>query len=431
MLDIKYIRENIKEVKKAAKDKSVVVNIDELIKLDDKRKKLQQKIDKLRGERKAISKNLADSSKRTASVIKKGKELKEKIAKAEDEFLKIKKNWKELMLMIPGVPSPDTPVGKDEDSNKVVRAWKKTPKFKFTPKSHIELGKELDLIDLERGVKVAGFRGYFLKGDAVLLHLGVLMLAMRKLIEEDFTLMIPPIVDRERVFFNSGHFPFGEEENYSITNPGKLSDGKSIKEKFFLAGTSEPPLVSYHQDEILDEKDLPLTYAGISPCFRSEVGSYGKDTKGIYRIHEFFKIEQVILCKNDLKESLKWLEKTVKVSEKIMKELEIPYRVVQLCTGEMGEPQYKKYDIEAWMPSKKKYGETHSASAMLEFQSRRANIKYKDKKGETKFVHMLNNTAIASPRILIPLLENHQQKDGSIKLPKSLWQFCGKKLLNL
>jgi len=429
MLDIQYIRENIDKVKKAAKDKSVEIDVVRLIKLDDERRKLQQEIDSLRNERKILSKSLKDPKKRNPKLIEKGKGIKDKVLKIENTLSKVKEEWQELMLIVPAVPSSDTPVGKDENDNKVVREWGKKEKFSFKPKDHIALGRDLDILDLERGVKVAGFRGYFLKGDAVMLHLGILMLAIGKLLEKGFTLMIPPIVDRERVFINSGHFPFGTDENYQITNPGKLADGSEVKDKFFLAGTSEPPLVSFHQDEILKEKDLPLTYAGISPCFRSEVGSYGKDTKGIYRIHEFFKIEQVVLCRNDEKESLKWLEKMVKISEEVMQDLEIPHRVVQLCTGEMGEPQYKKYDIEAWMPSQKKYGETHSASAMLEFQSRRANVKYRDGKGETKYVHMLNNTTIASPRILIPLLENHQQKDGSIKIPKALQGFCGKEKL--
>ena len=242
---------------------------------------------------------------------------------------------------------------------------------------------------------------------------------MDKLISKGFTPMVPPVLDLARALVNTGHFPWGAVDVY------KTFDDREEENVRYLAGTAEVPLVSYHQDEVLEEKELPKKYAGWSPFFRREIGSYGKDTRGIYRIHEFMKIEQVVLDTADVRKSLEWLEDLVAISEEVLQELELPYRVMLMCTGEMGEPQYRKYDIETWMPGRNNYGETHSASAMLDFQARRANVRYKAKDGTTKFVHMLNNTMLASPRILIALWENHQQKDGSIRIPTALVPYVG------
>lgn len=426
MLDIKYIIKNQDKVKQAAKDKNIDLDINQLISLDKKRKDLLQKVDDLRKKRNEIANNLKDPKKRSDKLISDGKKIKNDLTKFEKDLRAVQEDYNKLMLMVPNVPSKDTPVGSDESGNIEVRNWGKIPKFDFKMKDHVQLGKDLDLIDLERGTKVSGFRGYILKNDAVLLHWAILTFALQKLIKEGFTPMIPTVINKERVLINSGHFPWGKPESYQIVNAGKLDTGEEITDKMFLAGTSEPPLVSYYQEEVLAEKDLPVKFAGFSPCYRSEVGSYGKDTKGLFRIHEFMKIEQVVFCKNDEKESLDWLEKMTRISEEILQDLKLPYRVMQMCTGDMGEPQYKKYDIETWMPSRESYGETHSASAILDFQARRANIKYKDKKGKLQFVHTLNNTAIASPRILIAIIENYQQKDGSIKVPDVLIPYMGK-----
>jgi seryl-tRNA synthetase len=303
----------------------------------------------------------------------------------------------------------------------VIDTWGEKPEFDFVPKDHIELAKNLDIVDFERGVKVAGFRGYYLKGDGALLHLAVMNYALSKLVEKNFIPIIPPIVLYDRPFFNTAHFPWGKEDVY------KTYDNADETDERYLAGTAEVPLVSYHMDETLREKDLPLLYAGFSQCYRREIGSYGKDTTGMYRIHEFTKIEQVIICKNDWKESKKWHESLRKYSEEMLKELGLSYRVLLMCTGDMGEPQVKKYDIETWMPGRNGYGETMSDSIMGEFQSRRANVKYQAADGTIKYTHMLNNTALASPRILIAVLETHQQKDGSVKIPKVLQPFMGGK----
>jgi len=414
MLDIQFIRDNSEKVKKAAEDKGRDPKaVDELIKIDEKRRQLLQQVEILRAERNKLNKE----------DIKKGQEIKKELKKLEPELKEITNRYDELMLMIPNVPDKAVPAGKDENSNKEIRKWGEPAKFDFQPKDHIELGKELDLLDLDRGTKVAGFRGYFLKNEAVLMQLGLMQLALNHLILKGFKPMIPPIVVKRQPLINTGHFPWSEVDVY------KTFDDEKEKDIRYLAGTAEVPLVSYHSGEVLKEKDLPILYAGFSPCYRREIGSYGKDTKGIYRIHEFMKIEQVVICKNDMKESFEWLEKLASYSEEILKMLKLPYRVMMMCSGDMGEPQIKKYDIETWMPSRKNYGETMSDSAMGEFQSRRANIKYRAKDGKIKYVHMLNNTAIASPRILIAILENYQQKDGSVRVPQVLEKYVGKKVI--
>ena len=371
----------------------------------------------IRRERNELSEKLKKSRNETDKQL--GRELKKKLGEVEPELKRTEDGLGELMLTVPGVPSADVPIGKNEKDNVTVRTWGEKPKFDFPMKDHIELGTTLDILDLDRGTKVAGFRGYYLKNEGVMMHLGLMRYGMDKLISKGFTPMVPPVFDLPRALVNTGHFPWGEVDVY------KTFDDREEENVRYLAGTAEVPLVSYHQDEVLEEKELPKKYAGWSPCFRREIGSYGKDTRGIYRIHEFMKIEQVVLDTADVRKSLEWLEDLVAISEEVLQELELPYRVMLMCTGEMGEPQYRKYDIETWMPGRNNYGETHSASAMLDFQARRANVRYKAKDGTTKFVHMLNNTMLASPRILIALWENHQQKDGSIRIPAALRPYVG------
>ena len=414
MLDIQFIRDNFKAVKKAAKDKGLNPEaVDKVIEIDKKRRELLQQVEALRAEKNKLGREDVD----------KGRELKKKLKDIEPELKKVEVSFQEMMLVIPSVPAKEVPVGKDESDNKLVRTWGKKPKFDFKPKDHIELGETLDLLDLKRGVKVAGFRGYFLKNELALMQLGIMQYALSKLVEKGFTPMIPPMIVKREALINTGHFPWGELDIY------KTFDDEAETDVRFLSGTAEVPLVSYHAGETLNEKDLPLLYAGFSSNYRREIGSYGKDTKGVYRVHEIMKIEQVVICKNDMKESLEWLEKLAGYAEEMLKELKLPYRVMMMCTGDMGEPQIKKYDIETWMPSRKSYGETMSDSVMGEFQSRRAGIRYKTKKGEVKFVHMLNNTALASPRILIAIMENYQTKDGSIRVPKVLQKYVGGKII--
>jgi len=420
MLDINFIIENQKKVKEVIKDKGLDLDLDKLLKIDKKRRQLIQDVEKIREERNNIANQLKDPKKRTDQLVKQGKKIKDEMTKADADLKPILDEFNKLMLKVPNVYSEDTPIGPDETANKEVKKSGKIPKFSFKIKNHIELGKDLDIIDLDRGVKVHGFRGYFLKNQGAQLHLAVLMYTWNKLIAKGFTPMIPPTIVKETALEGSGFFPFVNEEVFQIANPGRLESGQEEKDPLFLAGTSEPSLLTYRANEILEEKELPIKYCGFSQCYRSEVGSYGKDTKGLYRVHEFTKIEQVILIKASIDQGLKELEELRKISEEILEDLKLPYHTVQVCTGDMGAGKYKMYDIETWMPSREKYSETHSDSYLTDWQTRRLNLKYKDKTGKIQYCHALNNTGIASPRILIAILENFQQKDGSIVIPEVL-----------
>ena len=422
MLDINFIKENKQKIEKACQDKNLNPEVvTKLLEIDDTRRELIVKVQNLRQEKNIFEKTI--KGKPTEEQIKKGKKFKTELAKLEPTLREFEEKYNLAMLAIPNIPDETVPVGKDSSQNAVVKKWGDIPKFDFEPKNHIELGQKLGIIDFDRGVKLAGFRGYFLKNEAVLLHLGVVMMALERLTAKGLIAMVPPVLDKEFAFVNTGHFPWGKKEAYETTT------GETKEDIRWLAGTAEVPLVSYHAGEILDEKDLPIAYAGFSPCFRREIGSYGKDTRGMYRIHEFLKVEQVVLCKNDWVQSGKWHENLLRNAEELVQLLELPYRVMLMCTGDMGEPQVKKYDIETWMPGRGEYGETMSDSNMGDFQSRRANIRYRTKEGKLEFVHMLNNTAIATPRILIAIMENYQTKEGWIKVPKVLQKYVGKDLI--
>lgn len=425
-MDIKFIRENSELMKEVAKNKNSKVDIDRLLEVDDKRRNLISETEKLKSEM-----NKRSKTKPGPEEIAALKDLSGKIKEMDTELAVVEKEYRDLMLLAPNIYAADTPIGPDETFNKEVSRHGKPPKFNFKPKDHITIGKELDLIDLDAGAKTSGYRGYYLKNEAVLLHFALLWLAINKMKKHGFELMTTPTLLREFALVGSGHFPEGKDEVYQIGNPGRLADG-STKEETFLAGTSEPALLAYFAGKILEEKDLPVKVCGFSPCYRSEIGSYGKDTKGLYRIHEFMKVEQVVICKNNLQESLEWLEKMRAIAEEMLTDLGLPYRVVQLSTGDMGTGKYKMYDLETYMPSMASrhfYGETHSDSNLTDWQARRLNIKYKNKDGKTELVYTLNNTVIASPRILIAILENYQQKDGSVKIPKVLQKYCGVKVI--
>jgi seryl-tRNA synthetase len=412
MLDIQFIREHADQVKQSAQNKNLNPQVvDQLLELDKRRRELMTKAQEIRAQRNQLNDQLKQE--RTQSLIDQSQQLKTKLQDLEQSLKQIDTDYGLGLLNIPNITLDEVPIGKDSTGNQVVKTVGTKPAFDFNPQDHIALGEALDLIDLERGSKVAGYRGYFLKNQAVALQFGLMRYAMDKLIAKGFTPMIPPIIDRKGAFVNSGHMPWGEAEAYTVGDD------------MYLAGTAEVPLVSYHAGEVLNEKDLPLKYAGFSPCYRREIGSYGKDTRGIFRVHEFMKIEQVILCANDIDESRKTHEFLLENAEEMLQELGLHYQVMLMCTGDMGEPQMKKYDIETWMPGRNNYGETQSNSIMGEFQSRRANIRYRAKDGSIKFVHMLNNTALASTRMLIAIWENFQQADGSIKIPDVLIPYVG------
>lgn len=427
MLDIKYIRENAVQIQKAANNKNINLNINELLRLNDERKRLQAKLENFLSQKKQLAQKY-HKTKPTTEDIQKGKKIKEEIANLEKEGNAINEKYIELMVKVPTIPSDDTPIGKDEDENVEVAKCGKPTKFEFTPKSHIELAKDLDLIDFDRGVKVAGFRGYYLKNEAVSLQMACMMYALEKLIQKGFMPMIPPTLVREFALFGSGYFGGKKynpqtDEIYKMESHDKSPDGKPTGENKFLVGTAEPSLLAYYANEVLDEKDLPLKICGFSQCYRSEIGSYGKDTKGIYRVHEFMKVEQVCISKANIDESDKLHKEMIEISCQLHQDLGLPYRQLQICTGDMSSGKYKMYDIEAWIPSRNGYGETGSASNFLDWQSRRLNVKYKKKDGKKEFVYMLNNTALPSARILIAILENYQQKDGSIVIPEVLRRF--------
>ena len=425
MLDINFIKENKEQVAKAITEKGIMLNLDELLEVNEQRNKLASQSDILRQEQNEFNKkivNLDDDQKQRALIEMKA--VSEKIKSIEEELKVIQPKYQELMYMVPNIPSEDSPRG-TEESNEVVETWGEIPKFDFHMKDHVELAAELDLVDFDRGVKVSGFRGYYLKNEAVILHLAILNYALQKMVKKGFSPMITPTIVKPFALYGSGHFPFGKEDIYELANTGKDESGEQIGDSLYLAGTSEPSLLAYHSGEILKEEQLPVKYCGFSQCYRNEVGSYGKDTKGLYRIHEFMKVEQIVICKADEEESEKWLQEMRGYAQEMLKDLKLPHRVLAIATGDMGAGKRKMYDIETYMPSRNGYGETHSDSDLTDWQTRRLNIKYIDKDGKKKFAYALNNTVLASPRILIAILENFQNADGSVTIPEVLRPLCG------
>ena len=400
MLDIKFIRENKDLIKEAARKKHVKVDIDRISAIDEKRRALIQEVDALRQEHKKFT-----------GVSDEAKISKDKISHKEFELKAVEDEFNELMLQVPNVPDPSVPEGESDAENQEIRKVRE-PK-KFSGQDYLSIMKRLDMVDLERGVKVSGFRGYFLKNEGALLSLALWHFVFDFLVKKGFAPFLAPVLIRRENMVGTGWFPQVEEDIYKT------------QDDLYLSGTAEVPMMGYHADEILKEEDLPKKYVAFSHCYRREVGSYGKDTKGIFRVHEFYKIEQVVLCRADHQESVKWHEELTKNSEEIMQALEIPYRVVINCGGDLGLGQVKKYDIEGWIPSEGRYRETHSASYFHDFQARRLNIKYKDNAGKIHFIHSLNNTAIATPRILEAFLENNLREDGSIKIPEALQKYYG------
>jgi seryl-tRNA synthetase len=402
MIDIKLLRDNPNKIKKACNNKNVVIDIDKILDLDKKKRGLIQEIEGMKAEQKKMGKE----------QIEKAKDLKEKIKNLEPELEKIEKELNALFLQIPNIPLDDVPIGKDESENKVVREVGKKPNFKFKPKDYLELAEKLDIIDVKRAAKVSGTRFGYLKGGAVYLEFALIQLAFNTLVKEGFCPVIPPIMIKTKMMKGMGYMERGGEEIYQLP-----------KDDLVLVGTAEQSIGPMHADEIFNEKDLPKRYVAFSPCFRREAGSYGKDTKGIFRVHQFYKVEMFGFCLPS--QSQKEHQFFLKMEEKLMQALKIPYQVLQICTGDLGDPAAAKYDIEAWLPSENRYRETHSTSNCTDFQARRLNIRYKAKDNKLNFVHTLNGTAFATGRTIIAILENYQQKDGSIKIPKALQKYTG------
>lgn len=422
MLDISFIRENPELVQKAAKDKNLSFNVQALLEVDKKRRTLIQESEGLKAEQKK-------TTDREAATI-----LKNKRKDLEKELEEVEKEFSELMVQAPTIPSPDTPIGKSEDENVEVKRVGEMPAFDFEPKDHVEIAKALDLIDFERGVKTAGYRGYYLKNEGAQLAMALMMYGFRKMMDKGYTSMIPPTLIREFALFGSGYFKgitynADVDEIYEVASKDKEASGEISGDRKFLVGTAEPSLLAYYSGEVLKEEDLPIRMSGYSQCYRSEIGSYGKDTKGLYRVHEFMKIEQVVISKADTEESTKIQEEMLAITEEIHQDLGLPYRVLQICTGDLSAGKYRQFDYEAWLPGSKRWAETGSASNFLDWQARRLNIKYVTSTGEKKFAYLLNNTALPSPRPLIAILENYQTKDGKVRVPKVLQPFIGKEII--
>lgn len=424
MLDIAFIRENAEAVKMAAQNKQLdPAVVDQVIAADEVRRKLIVQVQELRQQAnenaEVVKKAVADGGKPSAEALETGKNIKTHLKELEPQLKEAEENFEMALLAVPNIPAEDVPVGADETGNQVVRQEGTLPSFDFAPKPHQELLESLDLLDTKRGVKIAGFRGYFLKGDGLLLERALLDYALDLMIEHGFTPMSAPVLVKREALQGTGYFPWGEEDHY-VTQDGEV-----------LAGTAEVALTAYHMDETLSEKDLPIQMVGISPCFRREVGSYGKDTQGVVRVHQFNKVEQVVYTVADEAVTREWHEKMLGYSEELLQGLGLPYQVLLMCTGDMGAGQRKKYDIETWFPAQDTYRETHSASYFNDFQARRLNIRYQAKDGSLKHVYTLNNTVAASPRLLAAVVENYQQADGSIAVPQVLQKYLSKKEIRL
>lgn len=419
MLDLTFIRNHPGVVKEAARVKNNPIDIDALLDLDQRVLTIQREVEEARAEQNQLSKKIQQAAREKNvdlrnELVARGTALKEQVKEKEPALNSLVEERYAMLLLVPNIPDPSAPVGLSEDDNVPIRHWGEKPRFEFEMRDHYDLMQGLDMLDIERAVKVAGSRSYALKGDAARLELALIHFALDRMTSKDFTPMIVPAMARDFAFIGNGQFPKGRDQVYHVED-----------EDTYLVGTAEVSIMGMYKDEIIAGEELPLKFVGYCPCFRKEAGTYGKDTRGVFRIHQFNKVEQFIFCRADHEESVKWFELLIQNAEELVQALEIPYRVVNVCTGDMGDGKVGMYDLECWVPSENRYRETHSCSYLHDWQARRANIRYRDEDGKVKFVHTLNNTAIATPRILIPLLENHQQADGSVVIPQALRPYMG------
>ncbi|MES2000774.1 MAG: serine--tRNA ligase [Pseudomonadota bacterium] len=415
MLSLDFIKHNRATVERAIRDKGVELDLDVLLGLDGEVRGSKAEIETLRASRNAISARFKDAAPADKAAL--GAEAKAAGAKAselESALADKEASLRDLMLKLPGIPWDGAPVGPNEDSNVVIRSEGAVPEFGFEPLDHVALIERNDWGDLSRIVQVAGSRTYCLKGRLALLETKLMGWALEQIAAAGFTPITVPAIAREQAFLNQGQFPGHRDETYQLPH-----------DDAWLAGTAEVALTSLHSGEIVDFKQMPITYAGYSPCFRREAGSAGKDVRGLLRVHQFLKVEQWVMCEADEAVSAEWHAKLLGLAEQLLTMLEIPYQVIETSTGDMGLGKFRMNDIESWVPSLGKYRETHSCSTLHDWQARRANLRYRDKDGKVRFAHTLNNTALASPRILVPLLENHQTADGRVKLPPALQQLMG------
>lgn len=418
MLDIHFIRENADIVKAGAAKKRIIVDIDALIKVDDERKLLRQELEAKKAEqnRRSNEIQIAKDMERE-KLIEQMQHLKAGMTESEERLKGVMAEWQKLMLTVPNIPDMSVPDGESDADNLEIKKSGEPIAFSFTPKDHVALMTALDIADFERGAKVAGFRGYFLKGDGVLLANAVWQLALKHFSAKGFMPISVPSLVRRESFMGTGYLPQGEEDLY------KTQDGE------YLSGTGEVAAMGYYMNETLDSSAFPVRFLAFSPCFRREAGAHGKDVRGLIRVHEFFKWEQVVLCKAEHDESVRMHEWLNRNTEEFIELLNIPYRTVANCGGDLGLGQVKKYDIELWVPAEKMYREIGSASYFHDFQTRRLNIRYRDAEGNMRFPHSLNATAIPTPRILVSIVENYQQADGTIKVPEALQPYVGKAVI--
>lgn len=415
MLDIRFIREHTDVIQAAARKKHIHVDLQQLLDVDAKRRQLLTQFESLKALRNKTSKDIPTlQGEAKHEAIARMKQVATESKELEGPLREVEVTFEALMLQVPNVPADEVPEGESDDDNVVLRTWGEIPQFDFPVRDHVELGELLDLIDVPRAVKIAGARTYFLKNAGVLLEQAVLQFALQHMIHRGFTPFTVPHLVRDEAMVGTAYFPVGREHAYSMP-----------EDEVNLIGTSEVPVTAYHMDEILREDELPKYYVGLSNCYRREAGTYGKDTRGLYRVHQFQKVEQVVLCANDPEVSSREHEHILHNAEDFMQALGLLYRVVLVCGSELGQPQVKKYDIETWMPGRQAYSETHSASKFHDFQARRLKLRYREQGGTIRFMHTLNNTVIASPRILIPLLELNQQADGSVAIPDVLQPYMG------
>ncbi len=419
MLDIKFIRDNLDIVKEAARKKHINIDLDRLLAVDESRRQVLQVMEEKKAEQNRVSREVSTVTDQVVrgQLISEMQALKEEISLEEQKLKPIMEEWRSLMLQVPNIPDMSVPEGVSDADNEELKTWGKKPVFDFEAKDHIHIMTALGMVDFERGAKVHGFRGYYLLADGARLSWAIWNYANDFFGRRGFDQLLVPTIVRKSNLYGTGHLPNEVEDIY------KTQDDD------YLIGTSEVSAMGMYADEVLDKSDFPIKHLAFSPCYRREAGSHGKDTKGLIRVHEFFKVEQVVLCEASHEASVRYHEEINRNTEEFIESLGIPYRTVKNCGGDLGQGQVLKYDIELWVPLEKKYREISSASYFHDFQTRRFNIRYKDEEGRLRYAHSLNCTAIPTPRILVSLVENFQQSDGSIAIPEPLRQYFGKDLI--
>jgi len=415
MLDLAFIRDHPDLIKEVAERRHAAVDVDALLAVDRDLRETRRAAEDLRAEQNRLNKAIreAGSDKEARERhIARGREVAASLKELEPRERELEAQLRALWLLVPNIPDASVPEGAGEEDNVEIKRIGEPRQFGFEPLDHVTLMNGLGMLDIERGVKVAGSRSYVLKGDVTLLELALLQFALDRVSRKGFIPLSVPAMAKEFCFFGNGQFPRGRDQTYALP-----------EDELFLVGTAEVSITGMHSGEILREQDLPIRYVAWSPCFRREAGTYGKDTRGIFRVHQFEKVEQYVICRADHEESVRWHEELLAIAEELAQALELPYRVVNICTGDLGDAKVKGYDLECWIPSEGRYRETHSDSYFHDFQARRADLRYRGEDGVVRYVHTLNNTALASVRTIIALVENHQQADGTIRVPDALRPF--------